>query len=433
MSSNRYNTNQDAMNAEPHTEQEFNEQDYPSVEPVPVSRQSARDAERIGDILRRVREHRGEDLVSISEYLCIRPNYLYALERSRYEELPADAYVIGFLRSYATYLGLDGRGAIDQYRREMSGRRRKPQLSMPQPMAEGRAPTVAVIIGGAFAALLLYGVWYGLSSPDHDSSKEAGTEQEVSTTLSPSEKQGEATASPPNMTLQGQTATADGIALTVPASAIKDSTLPASTHEDKNQTPIPNQQTPAVSGTTALTPQTQSPAPTVEDATKTKTDKDAAATKEQKDKTASKQEAQTQPKPAEPAQATTPAATTPATTPAATPPAKTEKPTAFGEKGRVTIKAEKESWILVTDSKGNTVFDKTLKPGETYSVPSGKGLKLTTGNASGVSFALDGQTLPKMNATDKVVRAISLEPEKIKGRLTGGNAETTETEEPSGD
>ncbi len=119
--------------------------------------------ERIGDALKRARETRGDDLGRIADYLCIRQVFLSAIEESRYDDLPADAYVIGFLRSYAGYLGMDGADAINRYRREMSGRRKKPALAMPTPITEGRAPSALIMIGAAVAALVIYMVWYGLS------------------------------------------------------------------------------------------------------------------------------------------------------------------------------------------------------------------------------------------------------------------------------
>ncbi|MDP9126677.1 MAG: helix-turn-helix domain-containing protein, partial [Pseudomonadota bacterium] len=69
--------------------------------PPAPERTSQGRVERIGEILRRTRERRGDDLHYIAEYLCIRRAFLEALEDSRYEEFPADAYVIGFLRSYS--------------------------------------------------------------------------------------------------------------------------------------------------------------------------------------------------------------------------------------------------------------------------------------------------------------------------------------------
>lgn len=122
--------------------------------------------ERLGDMLRRVREQRGDDLQYIADYLCIRGNFLVALENSHYDKLPADAYVIGFLRSYANYLGIDGKEAIDRYRNEMAGRRKKPSLVLPTPITEGRTPSAMIMAGAALAALLIYVVWYSLSSSD---------------------------------------------------------------------------------------------------------------------------------------------------------------------------------------------------------------------------------------------------------------------------
>jgi cytoskeleton protein RodZ len=125
--------------------------------------------ERIGDILRRERERRGDDLQQIADYLCIRRSFLSALEGSRYNEFPADAYVIGFLRSYAEYMGMNGKEAIDYYRYEMAGRRHKPSLAMPTPISEGRAPNAIILIGATLAAIMVYAIWYGLSSSDRAS------------------------------------------------------------------------------------------------------------------------------------------------------------------------------------------------------------------------------------------------------------------------
>lgn len=131
--------------------------------------QTSAPTERIGDVLRQAREQRGDDLQQIADYLCIRRSYLEAIEESRFEAFPADAYVIGFLRSYANLLGLDGRQAIERYRREMAGRRRKPALSMPTPMTEGRTPSAVIMIAATIAAFLIYMTWYGLSSSDRAS------------------------------------------------------------------------------------------------------------------------------------------------------------------------------------------------------------------------------------------------------------------------
>jgi hypothetical protein len=45
----------------------------------------------------------------------IRGKYLRALEEERFDLLPSQTYVKGFLRTYADYLGLDGQLYVDEY------------------------------------------------------------------------------------------------------------------------------------------------------------------------------------------------------------------------------------------------------------------------------------------------------------------------------
>lgn len=75
--------------------------------------------ETIGDILKNKREQRGKTIDAISDDLRIKPQYLIALEENRFNALPGQAYVIGFIKSYATYLGIeDVQKLIAEYKRE---------------------------------------------------------------------------------------------------------------------------------------------------------------------------------------------------------------------------------------------------------------------------------------------------------------------------
>jgi cytoskeletal protein RodZ len=61
----------------------------------------------LGQMLREAREAKGISLVEAEEFTKIRRKYLQALEESDYEALPPNIYARGFLRNYATYLGLN--------------------------------------------------------------------------------------------------------------------------------------------------------------------------------------------------------------------------------------------------------------------------------------------------------------------------------------
>src|SRR5918993_3733150 len=69
----------------------------------------------IGTSLREARVRQGVDLLEAERSTKIRSKYLRALEDERFELLPAQTYVKGFLRSYADYLGLDGELYVDEY------------------------------------------------------------------------------------------------------------------------------------------------------------------------------------------------------------------------------------------------------------------------------------------------------------------------------
>lgn len=85
------------------------------------------DGEFDGARLRRVRLRQGVELDEISGVTKVNPTYLSCIEEERFENLPADVYVRGFVMGYATCLGLDAQRVARSYmkRCEESRRRRK--------------------------------------------------------------------------------------------------------------------------------------------------------------------------------------------------------------------------------------------------------------------------------------------------------------------
>lgn len=69
----------------------------------------------IGNSLREARVRQGLELGDAEQATKIRTKYLRGLEEERFEVLPAQTYVKGFLRSYAEFLGLDGQIYVDEY------------------------------------------------------------------------------------------------------------------------------------------------------------------------------------------------------------------------------------------------------------------------------------------------------------------------------
>ena len=74
----------------------------------------------IGSSLRDARVRQGLDLAQIEADTKIRAKYLRALEDERFDLLPAETYVKGFLRAYAERVGLDGQLYVDEYNSRFS-------------------------------------------------------------------------------------------------------------------------------------------------------------------------------------------------------------------------------------------------------------------------------------------------------------------------
>ena len=97
----------------------------------------------IGGSLREARLKRGLTPADVQKAIRIRDRYLQALEEERWELLPGDAYVKGFLRTYADYLGLDGNLYVEEYNSRFAHPDEQPQL-VPQRFAQRRTPVGGV-------------------------------------------------------------------------------------------------------------------------------------------------------------------------------------------------------------------------------------------------------------------------------------------------
>jgi hypothetical protein len=69
----------------------------------------------IGNSLREARKRQGLGYPEIELATKIRAKYIRALEEEDFTSIPGDAYIRGFLRTYAEYLGLDGDVYVDEY------------------------------------------------------------------------------------------------------------------------------------------------------------------------------------------------------------------------------------------------------------------------------------------------------------------------------
>lgn len=113
----------------------------------------------VGEILRRGREHYGQSLQQVEANLRIRASMLMALENGQVDQLPGKAYALGFVRSYAEYLGLDGDKMVQLYKQQSLGNRIAPDLHFPIPASESKLPPWPLAVACAIIGVVLIGVW----------------------------------------------------------------------------------------------------------------------------------------------------------------------------------------------------------------------------------------------------------------------------------
>jgi hypothetical protein len=128
----------------------------------------------IGNSLREARERQGLGYPEIELATKIRAKYIRALEEEDFTSIPGDAYIRGFLRSYAEYLGLDGDVYVDEYasrfitswRDELPPRRERRKLRTGERPIERR--TVLLVLAGiALVAILVFAAFSIPGSSTH--------------------------------------------------------------------------------------------------------------------------------------------------------------------------------------------------------------------------------------------------------------------------
>ncbi len=320
---------------------------------------------RAGAELREARERLGWDLGEVAAALRIKLAYLQAIEDGRISALPGNAYALGFLRTYATTLGLDPDELTRRFRAEAGDVNRKPDLAFPAPAPERGVPTGALVLIGLLIAAAGYGAWYKLS--DHEQTP-THTVPPVPDSLLPARR-----AAP----VSPQVASV----LPPPGSAVP--TLPPRSVAAPAPAPAP---VPTQAGSAA--PATSAPLP-VPVPTPSAVLPSGPAT----------------------AAIAAPAATVaaPSAPPAAAPVPTTTAATPAAPQG-VVLHASAVTWVQVRAPDHHVLWDHVMQPGDTWPVPaSTPGLTLTTGNAGGLTLTADGHTTPSLGRNGSVRRNVPLD------------------------
>ncbi len=113
----------------------------------------------VGADLRAARVRHGYSLQELSSRLRIQLDYLEAIEAGQFEALPGPAYAIGFLRSYANALGVDGEDVVLRFKSESAVVPGQTKLVFPTPVQEARRPGATVVAASLAVAVAGYVGW----------------------------------------------------------------------------------------------------------------------------------------------------------------------------------------------------------------------------------------------------------------------------------
>ena len=113
--------------------------------------------ETLGEALKAVRHDKGLTLLEVAEITRVRRAYLEALEEMRLDELPSRPFTIGYIRAYASALGLDPDAATERFKIE------EPILDEPLRAPIGvpdeKDPRVAAFVVGALVIVVAIVLW----------------------------------------------------------------------------------------------------------------------------------------------------------------------------------------------------------------------------------------------------------------------------------
>jgi hypothetical protein len=133
----------------------------------------------VGTILREARNRRNVELSEVEAATRIRFRYLRAIEDEEWDVLPGGVYTRGFVRTYASFLGLDGDRLVNDYREGVEPWHRAVDAAQsppgdgggpngPRGIALGALAVVAVIAVAVIAIVAIPGGGSEESSPgDH--------------------------------------------------------------------------------------------------------------------------------------------------------------------------------------------------------------------------------------------------------------------------
>lgn len=164
----------------------------------------------VGNKLREARTRRRLGLPEVEAATKIRARYLQAIENEEWDQLPGDTYARAFIRTYGSFLGLDGDRLAEEQRQERGSARpgeRLPRVD-PRPRKVRRArrgrrgPNVSPRLVAVLVSVLVVGALLviGLSTGGRSNGTGAGAGKSAKGHAGAHKKGHQASGLPPRVT-----------------------------------------------------------------------------------------------------------------------------------------------------------------------------------------------------------------------------------------
>jgi len=342
----------------------------------------------IGQILRNARLGQDKSIQEASQTLKIRQIYLEAIENNKFAQLPGKIYIIGFIKTYAEYLQLDGEEIIRAYKTGNLEESINTNLTFPTIVPEDGMPNKLTLLFGFIIAIAGYGGWYYYNNNNSSIESREPLNKSEAPKSSLVEK-----LKTKNTSDMSQTPTQENTATK--------SDPPKSEKEIKNADQKSSIKVGLNTEVSKILSEKQNisgkynqdiePQPPLQNSNKPlslKTNiKDKISTLDLKTKVVKVT------KPLKP---------------------KLLAKNKVIESSRIIIRALSDSYLQVRNKSLNQILiTRLLKKGSTYNVPNQKGLSLITGNAGALEIFVDGQKVPPIGPIGSVRRNVLLVPKDL--------------------
>lgn len=125
-----------------------------------------RELAHIGAELGAKRMEAGLSLKEMAAQIRIQYAYLDAIERLDKEALPTLGYALGYVRTYARFVGMDEKAAMDRFKIEIEAPRYLSAQAQPHYVSKRsiRLPKGSVAIGAVLSCAFVVASWFGMKS-----------------------------------------------------------------------------------------------------------------------------------------------------------------------------------------------------------------------------------------------------------------------------